>query len=562
VLNYIGPTLEKHKGCDILDINPGACLWSQKLHDFLKPRSHVLLENSPDIFQGFLDPLLNAPDSKYKLVAKDPLDLSSYRDIVNEDTFPHQTRVDPTDPKAQDPNNTLLVTGSLVWDPNLPGLGFDSMAKQLCHHFAAAAWTNDLFHAYGPVRTLFWVQSEDFSPMIAQATSGMHRSNRLLEMTQDLNQVVGSERKVRPAGRAALGREPQYELESAVRALRAGTERGIEIPPHRRDSTYDVAKHIEEVSGGTGISSVGFIQPLLHTRHLEGKAVTGILPQSFIETIESEKRLRNEYPDLPFNPPGVYPSIKGPSPKGHPAQKMIVQFKKAHSLAQNIVKGKAVIESIADIGEQMYLLECKALRMVEGPPKESIVKQIEELDLRWDRSIEALAENYKLAPLGELDDRISLRHSAQPRIQWDHRPFLPLMLHEDEAWPRNRLSLVSASPKPKPLGDGDDWAEWVYDFVYAIYSDPIKPIAFALETMQHGLSEVIKNCPSLTDPDKGGRMQMKHLRVRMLTMDMIDELVKAYRDWPFKAPGTDHSRYFRHKSSKGGVRNELRMNIR
>jgi mitochondrial transcription factor 1 len=162
-----------------------------------------------------------------------------------------------------------------------------------------------------------------------------------------------------------------------------------------------------------------------------------------------------------------------------------------------------------------------------------------------------VSENYRPAALNEVDDRISLRHSLQPRIQWDQRPFEPLVSREEEAWPRNRLALVSASPKPKPIGEDSDWYEWIQDFVHALYSEPMHSITSQLQTMQHGLQDIIKDCPSFRDPDRGGRIQLKHLRVRMLTMDMISELVRAYRDWPFKAPGTDHCRYFRHKKAAG-----------
>lgn len=69
----------------------------------------------------------------------------------------------------------------------------------------------------------------------------------------------------------------------------------------------------------------------------------------------------------------------------------------------------------------------------------------------------------------------------------------------------------------------------------------------ALDSMQHSLSDIIKDCPSLTDGSKGGRLSMKHFRVRMLTTEMLEELTKAYLEWPFKAEGTAHSWYFRGK---------------
>lgn len=40
---------------------------------------------------------------------------------------------------------------------------------------------------------------------------------------------------------------------------------------------------------------------------------------------------------------------------------------------------------------------------------------------------------------------------------------------------------------------------------------------------------------------------MEHLRVRMLTSEMILELVEAYRTWPFKEPGSDSNQYFKYK---------------
>lgn len=86
-MNYYGKSLDIHKGCDILDINPGAGLWSQKLHAYLQPRSHVLMEPSFQRFKTFLDPLLNAPGSTYKLVEKETKELASYSALIDEGVF-------------------------------------------------------------------------------------------------------------------------------------------------------------------------------------------------------------------------------------------------------------------------------------------------------------------------------------------------------------------------------------------------------------------------------------------------------------------------------------------
>jgi transcription factor 1 len=195
----------------------------------------------------------------------------------------------------------------------------------------------------------------------------------------------------------------------------------------------------------------------------------------------------------------------------------------------------------------MFNLERKALKMKAGPKRDALVDKIKNLDEAWEHSLAKVEANMQGAPNNVFDDRINLRYPPHPRIQWDGRPFDPLLSYEDEAWPRNRLSLISATPLPKPVGETDDYHELVTDFVHGLYAEPGKSLPDALNSMQHSMSDIIKDCPSLTDPDKGGRMLMKHLRVRMLTMEMVNELVRAYRDWPFKAQGSFDATYFRHK---------------
>jgi transcription factor 1 len=518
------------------------------LHEFLKPRRHILLEPNPEIFQPYIDPLLELPDSKYRLVVKDPVRLESYEELIDEGAFPDQTRVDSSAPNGQELNKTLLVTGSLVWDPRLPGLGFDSMAKQMYHHFANSAWSNDLFHAFGPVRTLLWVQTEDFSSMIAQASKHMSKSNRLLEMTQDINLVVSSEREERTRGVGAVGREPQHEIESTILALRSAQKKGLVIPEDRKESTHLFAGLVEKASNGSGIMDCKSIYELLHQQHMAGNVPVQYAGTLLLEGTETYMQVKSECPDIPLGPMMSEDKnvVHLESMQGHPKHAL---FKTMHGLQSRLrgaIKTKVKIEKTADIGEEMLNLEIKALKTKPGPKKDALVEKIKTLDKAWEDSLKTVDRHIITAPALELDDRINLRFPP-PRMQWDARPYEPLMSHEDEAWPQTRLGLVLSTPFPRPSGDAPDWHEWVLDFVYGLYRDPAKSVPDALDAMQHSLSAIIEDCPSLTDPDKGGRMQLKHLRVRMCTTEMIFDMVKAYRDWPFKQAGTDHSTYFRHQ---------------
>lgn len=492
---------------------------------------------------------------KYTLAEEDPCDLSTYRKIV--DLFPHQTRYGTEDPRAQKPNDTLLVTGSLVWDPILPGHGFDSMAKQLFHHFASAAWSNDLFHAFGLVRTLFWVQHDDFNSMVAASMAGMQKANAALEMTLNMNVIVNAEHAERKFGRGSIGREPQYELESMIHALQTGEKNGIKLPRHRRDQVHECAEDIEKLSDGTGRTRSDVAHEYLYRRQLDGKSTTGLLARGAVDVYDNERMLRKEYPEVNFEVEVPVPG-KTRAPrfsttlKDHPAYREIATFHKERASILQMIKKKERIEAIADVGEKMYHLECQVLSMKDGSEKQAAMKELEAMDQDWHQKLHAIPTNYQSAPLSETDDRLAMRSPPYPRLQWDRRPFEPLIMRSDEAWPQNRLTLISAEPIPKPAAQNSDWYEWVYDFVFGLYVEPTKGINHALDKMQHGLSDIIKDCPSLKDPKKGGRLNMNHLRVRLLTTEMIEELVTAYKDWPFKAPGSDHNKYFRHKSASQG----------
>ncbi|KAJ8125970.1 hypothetical protein O1611_g7668 [Lasiodiplodia mahajangana] len=111
ILSYIGPSLQRHQGCDILDIYPGAGLWSSKLHEFLQPRSHILLEPDAELYRPMLQPLLDKPGTK--LVPKTGIIWRELSSVLTPEFFPHQAIPDNPDVR----NDTLLVTANIAFHP-------------------------------------------------------------------------------------------------------------------------------------------------------------------------------------------------------------------------------------------------------------------------------------------------------------------------------------------------------------------------------------------------------------------------------------------------------------
>ena len=537
-LKLLGPSLEKHRGCDILDLNPGAGLWSQKIHDFLNPRSHLLLEPQPELYLRFLQPLLDRPNSTFKLVSKEIGSFDTYRELVDEGLFPHQKRIPPSDTKPQEQNNSLLVTGSLMWDPTLPGISFDCLALQLLSRFASMGWEGDTFHAFGPVRMLLWGLRDDINSCLPKSTRHIGKSTKYIDKVSTVTEVVTPPLVPRESVGTSSGREPRYTFQSLVKAMKNTRKNGVEYPLHRRGDIHDFADDIDKISEGTGILSIAQCTEYLKEQVSKGKSAVGLLPDSVITTYLEQKALDID--------PDIYPDdgaieVRGPDGALIP-ERRVVNRRKGLTTRYNFLQTQK--DDVVDVGEAIYRLECQILSMGAQDQKESALESLSELNKAFDAGVKARAANLRGQIFADLDDRISLS-SPVPRLSWDVRPYEPLLMQTDEVWPSNRVSLVDVEPKMIPNGQSAETLEWFQDFIIGLFMRPTASLPEALETIQSGATDLIERVPILRDPAQGGRLDMNHLRVRMLTLDMIDDLCNAYRDWPFRVPNADNPRYFR-----------------
>ncbi|CAK7213969.1 hypothetical protein SCUCBS95973_001981 [Sporothrix curviconia] len=167
ILKYVGSSLAaRHAGCDLLDIYPGAGLWSRKLHDLLQPRQHILLEPDDQFYQPFLQPLLDKPN--VSLVPKSGI---VWRDLSNvlETMLPHQVERQRGPDHEPQRNDTLLVTANLAFFPKRSFSMFDSVAQLVLYQFINSIRASSLFHRYGLVRMLLWVEASDRHPLLARS---------------------------------------------------------------------------------------------------------------------------------------------------------------------------------------------------------------------------------------------------------------------------------------------------------------------------------------------------------------------------------------------------------
>ncbi|KAF2176377.1 S-adenosyl-L-methionine-dependent methyltransferase [Zopfia rhizophila CBS 207.26] len=532
ILSYMGPSLEKHKGCDILDINPGVGLWSSKVHDYLKPRSHILLEPEPETYGEFLQPLVTNTKSKYKLVTGDITQFKTYSDLIKDGYFPHQTPVT----ESNEPNNSLLVIGSLIWDPPLPGMGFSSLSKQLMLQFSHSAWSNDMFHAFGPARMLLWSNNVDMVGVLPTAMNNNSKYSLYMQKLSNVTEIASPTLAIRGSGRGAISRDPRYILEGVAKALNTAKRKGIELPAHRRESIHDFAEDIWRLSNGTGIMSVADSNRYLREQEASGKSTQGLLIEGARELARVEKALESN--PLMFRVETL--TKTGTSTRVSEEGWRISRLRASVNRSEKV---REIREKLVDTGEQIHNLECAILNTTDEKKKEMARNRIEQLSQELGQNLGqnhiSIQEGFEM----ELDDRLALRSQAN-RLGWDKRAFEPIVVHSDEVWPFGRVSLVDIEPKPIPEGQSSTFFEYFQDFVVALFSKPSLSLPEALEQLAPGASELMRKVPALRDPAKGGRLNMDNLRVRMLTAEMVDGLCNAYMEWPFRLEGSDHPKFF------------------
>ncbi|CAI6338467.1 unnamed protein product [Periconia digitata] len=532
VLKYIGSTLTQYKGCDILDLNPGVGLWSQKVHDFLRPRSHMLVEPS-ETYDRWLKPLVELPGSTYSIWRGDVTKLTTFKEMAEAGAFPHQKLAETQNVPGTEMNKSLLVIGNLTWDPPLPGYGFSMLARQTVTKYIQAMRNLDGFHAFGPVRMLLWSSQEEMRPFVPLGITGISKYQYILNEYSDVTMCATT-------GPRERARRPQYDIESVVRTIERAKKSGFNLPEHRCDNIHEFAKEIAESTGGTGKISSSEMRQYLMEKEYAGISTAGLSTQHEIEFYRAEQEL------LKISPPG---------PKG---QRPETPIPRKHISARATLKRTGLVwekvENAAIMGEEVYNLECEIVGMPDGPDKEKALATLESKEMEYENALKFINGNFQKAVVSEVDDRIAL-HASVPRLQWDKRPYEPLIAKSGEVWPAIPVSLLDIVPRPMTFDPV--WFEWVTDFCFAFFDAPFASVRAAMEHVQPGASCLLDQVPALTDPKKGGRLNMNNLRVRMLTPEMIEGLCKAYHEWPFKNVEARHKKYFQMRMTNSRQANDI-----
>ena len=511
VIQRLAPSLTQHVGCTIIDVNPGIGLWSAKLYDYLKPRNHILIEPRQDACLPFLQPLLDAPGSRYRLIDWPDKDLWHPARYVREGLLHDAQGFGGPPPTTQDPNNSILIIANLVGQlSQVMGeskyrTSPSAIMKAIDYSRAARHRTG--FHKYGPTRMLMWLSHEDKRSLLPRTVGYRGKLAVCMEAHSNLEEIVGFPHVSDP-----IRREDALDIESRKRVAERMREKSIKIPPHRQikleDRRYDFSqtsrhwhKEVQELEEGFRAGKF--------TKYAEGPAATP--DDEHIPQTGNRKRPRNYTPEF----------------------KRMRAFRNTINAENNTIdKINSVLKSQERIDQMDLDLHREDIKPSE---REEIIKALN-ASIRDYKSELRLLTKKQLTRLYFLDDDRRAIAMDPPLLMWDRREAEPLLAREDEFHIPAQIALLDFRPKMTN--------EFPMTLEQSIYFDMIStsllsPTGHAglerLKTTAPGAFEaLVPQVPAIQDPAKGGRYDIDSVRARTIIPEIYHSLALAWDKWAFK----------------------------
>lgn len=555
ILTYLSPTLKPYRGCTILDVHPGACLWSRKLHEFLKPRCHILMEPDDLYTKEFIKPLLSKRNSKYRhcklpFVHDDSwsyihpyaqaLDAVRGPGMRNIPTLSTSLR-DYDDPRLRLIDANILMTGNLarVYQKKNP--------IHIIHKELQSALDNTGLHRNGLVRQLWWIPDnfKNRSALVPQVLTGRNSGTVMTAIAADVSQVVGVDPSTNSAGVSSSTHRVRNSLLDAENRRQVNARAhvaGIWAPGERKlliPSNMEINEQNEDEEENEGVVKMNVRQEEVveprdpftiqhHSLQEVSKAITDF--DKFLDTIRVassinwDKSTVDELVDAIEYPQCLPAAIETAA---QPHNRTVDNL-------SALTQRRAIY---LDIMLRMINLETHVvvLRDQQKVNISQLQTRLSKLDKEIRRIMKSAADSSQT--LVE-DQQI---HFSQPQ-NWlyDRRNYEPLLASKNEFWPKTPLALYDCLPTDTDLDVEDiaprsevlklsrELSKQLY--VYKAHSLPAALDRIAPNAAQ----DLIPKVPELTDPRLGGRLDPKNVVMRMVGKEGFEGLVRAWFEWPFK----------------------------
>lgn len=444
-----------------------------------------MMDPDAELYQPFLKDLLAKPNVEMipqsGFIWKNLLEMLRTR-------LPDQTEQHAAGALPQR-NDTLVVTANLSMYPKKAFGSFDSISSMILYQFFSSIPTQALFHRYGLVRMLLWVDDDDQRRLLPHTINRRRRGAFEVELSCEwVRQVAGPESDSTEPSNL---RDEWINVESGYNTLRAMIDQGIVMPPGRETRRY---KEVTADMSLMGQKLAGVRRPHMLRPFMQEKAALEQLPSTTAD--ESAARLKS------------------------------LRYRERS------------MQSHYDVYHELMQARASALQLYadEGPSAAFMAA---------DRAYNERFDNLKKNQRNELNllwDGYHLFRQSPPAMHWDRRPYEPLVTRPDEFYPNAPTSLLDIQPKTMhPLflqhGPGTSRSgDLSGALLRAWYQQTLLPAQRAMDSLWGGFGDLAGTCGSLTDPARGGSPMTgaAALTVRAINEAQWAEILGAWMEWPFR----------------------------
>lgn len=518
----------------MIDVFPGASVFSSRLHQYLQPKAHFLVEPEEFYFEPFLKPLLDKPGSKYHHI--NPTAPGAKNQWYNFRKSYAQT--------LQTSITNGVVSGKL--NPNILVIGNASRlckfggVKESGHPFgigllrelSADALSHQMFNRDGPVRMLWWLP-ERYKHLVIPPHYIYDRSkvSTGIEMAYDVSEVAGVEPSAvtKLSGRVGYTERSRPEIYNEVnrQTVAERMQKDGIVVPKGRDLLDPRAPQSERKANSAYLSP------------LSGTAETADSLQQQIR----EFKARFDDLSLWIKPGRLGKHANHPERSRALATIVYPQCKIPYQQTTWRRGNNDVVAILSDMSFRLMNLEAGFAKL-----KETHIIDASDHQLR--DHIKALSNQfYKVAARSDqlaimikdiVEDELAFC-SSSPLSQLDCRAYEPLKAETTAFYPEQNMTLIDFMPRGLDffvpgLATRQECTTLAMDLLKNLFVKKTKPVPKTLDTTigVNAGRDLVKMVPEITDIRKGGRMDPNDLRVRALTREMLEGLAKAFFEWPFR----------------------------
>ena len=521
ILQRLAPSLKRHVGCTIIDINPGPGLWSSKLHEHLKPRSHILVEPRKDIYLPYLKPLLDTPNSRYHLRDWDDSVHWQPNRYVTDGLLPGLETSRSSQHRPTGRNDSLLIVANISALESRRPQDRDFESHKALKDFMADVRDGTGFHINGPVRLLMWLKDKEKHPILPRNIAQRKGIALTSEMTCHVEEIVSGV----DLREKAQKREDILNVKSGKRVAERMRRQNILIPTERQG---EMQRHFQDIlctaAGDDEVALNELEGAELHTsrkwhdelRQLKADFESGKRPR-FIGCPPSMK-LRGKRTNGPYyHTPEWLRFVQ------------LKRFFKSHKLRMTRL-GSLILEQ-----EKLDSLEIGAYR--EGLSETKRQEIFEQLDRRT-REVKAQVISLPVHHLTEYKYAIDNRRAfAQdpPLLMWDHRTVEPLLSQKEEFSNPKEMALFDVQPRfPNHYPMTSAQTAYFHLLINVLFRHNSRNLTILKQLAPGAMEALVPRVPALQDPRKGGRRDLDELRCRLITPEMAYGLALALDSWAFK----------------------------